>query len=426
MERIEVAVDISIIYLKISTDKVNFDVNCFMRLFLIGVLILVTTQAGAQANWVAPEGFTVNQRTLTWEDFKGKEDKDLAADLASRNLQAAAYVSPAIYFTADSGRVENGRVKFNFHIKCAFQSRAFVRESTKQQHSNYVLIHEQDHYDIALTYARKMQDMLSSRDYSADKCQEEVDKLCTDLLDKYEKTQKTYDGEVNPDGRDEVEKQHLWDMRIKKGLENNTDEFYNSPEQAVKSVAEPGTIVKRIPGEPALQFVVRARPLYTEFSGDMKAKVMETTEWSETPAVIAFYTQKYYLVEDGAVPKDNFRTLAFIFMPTANNFYKRILIDTFTNNGKPVRIGPVFFANADSDQAKELVIMANCSQPDGMVYYNRIYDNIFKPMPPKLKRLDEADTKISSGFEGLSNGREVHAKYKTEDQVKEALQAAHR
>jgi hypothetical protein len=113
--------------------------------------------------WIAPEGKILNYRTLTWNDLQGKEDKDFADKLAENNYVAKAYVCPAIYFKADSGEIQdNGRVKFVFHVKCAFQSRAFVRESTKEERTNYILIHEQDHYDIALTYANKLQAELSS------------------------------------------------------------------------------------------------------------------------------------------------------------------------------------------------------------------------------------------------------------------------
>ncbi len=375
----------------------------------------------AQSEWIAPEGFTVNYRTLTWDDFKGKEDKEHAAALAARNLQAEAYVSPAIYFKADSGKVENGRVKFHFHIKCAFQSRAFVRKPSNEEHSYYVQIHEQDHYDIALIYAHLLQDLLSSRDYSQDKYQEEIDKISNDLIAKYDQTQKTYDGEVNPEGRDDVQKQTLWDKRIKKCLENYTDRFISSAEEAIQNVAVPGTVVKRLPGEPTLQFVVRARPLYTEFTTELKSKIMETSEWSENPGIIAFYNQRYYVGDEGATPKDCYRTLAYIFMPTADNYYKRILIDSFSNDGKQVKLGKVFFANADSDQTKELVIMATATEPGGTMYYNRVYDNVLKPMPGQLRRIPEAKTKIESGFEGTKNGKQCHSKFRSEDDVAEAL-----
>ena len=400
-----------------------------MRLLMFMVCVLVTSHLYAQNDigWIAPEGKILNYRTLTWADFLGKEEKEFSDKLAESNLVARAYVSPAIYFKADSGKIlDNGRVKFSFHVKCAFQSRAFVRESTKQEHSNYVLIHEQDHYDIALNYANKLQAELSSRDYSEKNYNEEIDKICNDLLKKYNSTQEVYDHEVNPDGREEKEKQYLWDMRIKKCLENNTDEYYASNESVVQNVKVYGAAVKRIPGEPVLQFAVRARPLYTEFPQEMTSKIIETKEWTPGEAsIVAFYTQKYYVEEDGGLPKYNFRTLAYMFIPNGKDTYKRVFIDTFSVDGKQVNIAGAFFANADSDQVKELVIMATCTQKDaqstGMLYINRVYDNVTRLLPVRLKRLDDMTAKIEGGLDGVRDGKPSKAKYKTEKEVTEAL-----
>ena len=398
-----------------------------MRPLLFAACLLSITFSSAQSadDWIAPEGKILNYRTLTWNDFLGKEDKAIADKLAEENLQARAYVSPRIYFYADSGeRQDNGKVKFKFRTKCAFQSRAFARESTKQEHSNYVLIHEQDHYDIALTYANRLQFELSSRDYS-DKYSDEIDKIAEELIKRYYKTQETYDAEVNPSGRDDREKQFLWDMRIKKCFENNTEEYYTSPESIVQTVKANGTTVKRIPGEPALQFAVRARPLYTEFPQEMTTKIVETKEWTAEPSVIAFYTQKYYVQEDGTQAHDNFRTLAFMFMPIGKDTYKRVFIDTFINEGMPVKIATSFFANADSDKVKELVIVATCSQRDkqasGTLYINKIYDNIGRLIPPRLRRLDDASLKIEGGFEGTKDGKPWKAKHKSEKEITDAL-----
>ena len=399
-----------------------------MRLLMFMVCVLATSHLYAQNDigWIAPEGKILNYRTLTWADFLGKEEKEFSDKLAERNLVVRAYVSPAIYFKADSGKIlDNGRVKFSFHVKCAFQSRAFVRESTKQEHSNYVLIHEQDHYDIALNYANKLQAELSSRDYSEKNYNDEIDKLCDELLKKYNSTQEVYDHEVNPDGREEKEKQYLWDMRIKKCLENNTDEYYASNESAVQNVKVYGATVKRIPGEPALQFAVRARPLYTEFPQEMTSKIIETREWTPEPSIVAFYTQKYYVEEDGGLPKYNFRTLAYMFIPNGKDTYKRVFIDTFSVDGKQVNITGAFFANADSDQVKELVIMATCPQKDaqatGMLYINRVYDNVTRLLPVRLKRLDDMTAKIEGGLDGVRDGKPSKAKYKTEKELTEAF-----
>ena len=398
-----------------------------MRLPFFVACIMAFTQLYAQhENWIAPEGRILNYRTLNWNDFQDREDKEVHDRLAEQNLAARAYICPAIYYYADSGEQQaNGRVRFKFRVKCAFQTRSFAREATKKEHSNYVLIHEQDHYDIALNYAAILQRELSARDYSAANYSDELDKLTTEIQKKYYATQERYDLEVNPDGRDEKEKQYLWDMRIKKCLENTTDEFYASPEAAVANVKGYGQTVKRIPAEPNLQFVVRARPLYSEFAAEMAPKIVETTEWTAEPSIIAFYTQKYYIQEDGSLPRDTYRTLAMMFVPNGKNTYKRVVIDTFVNGGLPVNIGATFFANADSDNVKELVVMATSPQKDkdaaGTRYMIRVYDNITRTIPGRLRKLEDASAKLDGGFEGYIDGKPAKAKYKTEKEIREAL-----
>ncbi len=399
-----------------------------MRLLVTAACLIATTYSYAQKDYgfIAPEGKILNYRTLTWTDFTDKEDKEHAEKLADRNLIAQAYVCPAIYFKADSGRTEdNGRVKFSFHVKCAFQSRSFVRESTKQDHTNYVLFHEQGHYDIALTYSNKLQAELSSGDYGPNSYNEEIDKLYNDLLAAYHKTQETYDGEVNPDGKDDVPKQQLWDMRIKKGLENNTVEYYSSPENVAQTVKLYGQTVKRILGEPALQFVVRCRPLYSEFPAEYTSKIVETKEWTPEPSIIGFYTQKYFTDQEGGQPKENYRTIALMFIPNGKDTYKRVTIDTFNNEGTPVKIAATFFANADSDNVKELVIMTTGTlknkEASGIFYTNKVYDNVGRLLPGKLKKLEEINAKIEGGLEGVAAGKPSKAKYKNEKEVAETL-----
>jgi hypothetical protein len=155
------------------------------------------------------------------------------------------------------------------------------------------------------------------------------------------------------------------------------------------------------------------------------SKVLEIKDWTPEPSLVAFYTQKYYINEDGALPKDNFRTLAFMFIPNGKDTYKRVLIDTFVNGGLPVKINGAFLANADTDNVKELVIMAASAQKDkeatGTLYMNRVYDNIGRLLPGKLKRLDDMTGKIDGGFDGVKDGKAAKAKYRSEKEITEAL-----
>src|SRR5262249_53675890 len=148
--------------------------------------------------------------------------------------------------------------------------------------------------------------------------------------DKYDQAQLDYDNGCDHSLIKEM--QDLWDMRIKKCLENNTDEYMYSPESAVKNVWYLGQTVKRMPGEPARQFATRCRPLYSQYTEELAGKTIETKEWTPEKATIAFYSQQYDKpMGDDAPPKECTRILACAFMPQSDNTYKRVLIDTFTN-----------------------------------------------------------------------------------------------
>lgn len=397
-----------------------------MRRLLIAMCLLSTHAQAQMPDFIAPEGKILNYRTLTWDDFQGREDEGFAKDLASRNLQAAAYVCPAIYYKADSGDVnERGRVTFKIHMKCAFQSRAFVRESTKEHTGIYVLTHEQDHYDIALTYARKMCQDLANRDYDREKYNEEMDKITMDIYTKYQKVQETYDGEVNPEGRDDTAKQSLWDMRIKKAMDLNNVDMLNSPLSVVSSVKIPGQTVKSVAGETDVQFAVRVRPLYTEFPEEMAPWVKRTDVWNNASSMLAFYTQRYYQENESGKQEMKSRTIGCVFIPNGPDTYKRSLIDTFSNDGYPVKIAAVFYANVDSDDTKELIVIATSQQKgkdgNGTRYIIRAYDHIGKPYPARMKYLEAVAAQIAGGFEGSKDGKPSKALNKTEKDVMESL-----
>ncbi len=400
-----------------------------MRLIAVASLLFLSFSAIAQREdlgWIAPEGKIINYRTLTWNDFQQREDKQHAEELKARNLIAAAYVAPVIYFTADNGvRQENGRLKFKFHEKCAFQSRAFVRESTKQEKSNYVLIHEQDHYDVALTFAHLLCEELSNSDYSLENYNDEIAKIYEKLNDRYNAIQEKYDGEVNPNGTDNVPMQTLWDMRIKKCLENATEEYYTSPEAVVKSVKAWGQTVKRLPGEDKRRFITRARPLYAEVTDELTASSLETAEWTAEKSVVSFYLDRYFVQQEDKPTKECSRILAYIFIPNGKDTYKRSFIDTFSYNDQAPKISAVFFASADSDNVKELIIHTTADQKDkeatGKHYFTRAYDNwTTRALPGRLKKVPLSPT-IEVGFEGTLNGKPQKASAKNQKEIAEAL-----
>ncbi len=368
--------------------------------------------------WIAPEGKIINDRTLTWADFLGKPTKQ------EKEIYGAA-TQPAIYFIADhSEEHPNERVTFSFKVKCAFQSASWVSETTEQEKgfSEYALNHEQEHYDIALTCAYKLQAELSGRDYSLKDYQREIDSIYYPLYRKFLKSEDDYD-EESKHGIIK-ENQELWDMRIKKCLENYSTEYYTSPLSVVQTVKYMIQYMKRIPNEPAKQFAVRARPMYSEFNEEMGAKLVETNEWTaENKMVIACYYQKYKATGPDGAEKDGKRILAYALMPQLNNNYKRVLLDTFAFDDKPPKITGIFFANADSDQAKELVITTSMPVKDGprsgIQFTTTIYDNTTtQRYPARLTKLSVSGIDANE-VEGTVNGKPTHARLKSEKDIRD-------
>lgn len=393
-----------------------------MKFSTLGLFIIATLYAApaiAQHEWIAPEGKIINYRTLTWKDFLGKPDK-------YEPEYTGAAVRPAIYMTADSvEQLSDDRFSIKFHVKCAFQSGAWAREVVKEDRSYFYLNHEQEHYDIALTYANILQARLSGRDYGEKDYKKVIDSIYKDVLTKYYQTQDDYDGQSNHSLI--KDKQHLWDMRIKKCLENNTDEFYTSSEDVVKSVFYLVQNMKRIPNEPARQFVTRARPIYSEFTEELSARMLETKEWTpDNKAIVAFYSQQYVKTAEDEPEKAGVRLIGDIFLTRDKISYKRTLIDSFNIDDKETTLVDVFFANADSDSYKELIVITAAEIKDkstnGKQYSVKVYDNVLPNVfPARLKRLDDISARLDSGIEGYVNGKPVKAKYKTKAEVEAEL-----
>ncbi|MBX2906600.1 MAG: hypothetical protein KF744_11210 [Taibaiella sp.] len=401
-----------------------------MRTLLPTLLLAICTVAQAQnkndIGYIAPEGKIINYRTLTWNDFQNKEDKQFARTLAAQGYRAQAYVIPAIYFKWMPGeRLENGRVKFKPIAKCAFQSHAFVRDEVKNAHSTYILTHEHDHYDIALVYSKIMEEAVVSKDFSEKNYNEEINNILRDYYNKHQALQEKYDSEVNPEGRDSIDAQELWDMRIKRALDLVTIDLYNAPLSTVQVVKAHGVSVKKLPDDDLRRFCTRVRPLYTEFHDENAAVSKEVKEWLSEPCYLAFYNQRYFIEETGKPVKDCSRTLGYLFIPTGNGMYKRSFIDTFSINDAAPKVSASFFANADSDGVRELVIQTTMDRKDreatGRHYSVRVYDNVSsRPFPGRLKKL-EIPAELAEGFEGTLNGKPQKAKYKTEKEVADAL-----
>jgi hypothetical protein len=175
---------------------------------------------------------------------------------------------------------------------------------------------------------------------------------------------------------------------------------------------------KRKPSETATDFAVRNRP---DPDYGLSGKVIETKLWDGKTAVILafYYTDKQ---DEGTWVEGH------IFIPSGPDTYKMIFIDGYNPEGSPCSIESVFFANADKDADKELVILCRWTQGNphgimGQFYQVYFYDKIdFKNPPNQPAQLKHLEKAFPFEYDGKNDVGEVSkAKYKTADAIRKKL-----
>ena len=182
--------------------------------------------------------------------------------------------------------------------------------------------------------------------------------------------------------------------------------------------------VTRLPGENAETFVRRVFTIEDE----LPHPVIETAEWDTAKKVIIFFKR----FDDG--------NIGYLLTPVENNTYATTIIDSFFElggEGFPV-IETVFFANADKDSAREIIVMIKArgrwpkfseKYGEGFYYDNYVYDNpVIQTPAARLHHFEELSDKLSAGFEGSlyrsKDGKFIKketAKYKDVASIRAAL-----
>ena len=119
-------------------------------------------------------------RKLTWPDFKSRPDN---------NSTNAALTSSKIIFNYGYGS-EKG---FTFTISCMFDKNS----SWGRIKTDYILSHEQGHFDIAEIYARKINKALKNYSFNVNTSPKEIPVLYQQLMKEEGALQNQYDSETN-------------------------------------------------------------------------------------------------------------------------------------------------------------------------------------------------------------------------------------
>jgi len=186
--------------------------------------------------------------------------------------------------------------------------------------------------------------------------------------------------------------------------------------------------IARQPNETAEAFVKRAFNI-----DELSHPVIETGEWDSTKKVIIFF-KNIDDVESGV------NVVGYLLSPVSNNAYADTIIDTFHQWGgqRDPTIETVFFANADKDSAREIVVIVKAmawlprtadESWQGDFYDTYVYDNPVIAHPVKrLLYFGKLSEKLSNGFEGEKYDKKTGklikketAKYKTVSSIRQAL-----
>jgi hypothetical protein len=184
-----------------------------------------------------------------------------------------------------------------------------------------------------------------------------------------------------------------------------------------------GQSVLRQENETAEMLANRLKPESTEIAHT----VIESRQLDGSKNVIvAFYKKTIYEVRQMKTYIDRTQhdiILGYMFIPTSNKNYEKIFIDTIPPDGGDPEIISIFFANADKDKNKELIVLCSYEQRhydyDGDLYETYIFDYHKDKM--QFKYLSELSETFFGCDCGWRNGQIETAKYKTAKDVKTKL-----
>ncbi|HYM95347.1 MAG TPA: DUF922 domain-containing protein [Chitinophagaceae bacterium] len=135
-----------------------------------------------------------NHNKLVWNDYKGSIDPSSDAAASTATYLGINY------------NISNSSVSYK--ISCWFSK----NKSWGRYKSEYILSHEQGHFDITEIFARKLNKMMSDYTFNRNTYQQDLKKIYRDILNEKEKIQNQYDKQT--DFSRNKEKQEEWLKKI--------------------------------------------------------------------------------------------------------------------------------------------------------------------------------------------------------------------
>ena len=147
-----------------------------MRGLFFFLVILVPFLAPAQeeelVHWAAGQ-------KLSWQDYKGRADR-----------ASGAAASTATYLGIDYNFSPKG---LTYSITCSFSR----NRSWGLHRTDYILSHEQGHFDIAEIFARRLNMKISAYRINRSTCKEDLKNIYEQVVHEKEEMQEAYDRETN-------------------------------------------------------------------------------------------------------------------------------------------------------------------------------------------------------------------------------------
>ncbi len=161
--------------------------------FFLTLLLLIPVILSAQSKDEELLEWSASKK-LTWSDYKA--DPDPYSDAAA---STTTYLS----------------IEYNITLKYfgyKIESRFSKTRSWGLHKTDYILIHEQGHFDIAEIFARKLNKLMKGYKFDWDTYRQDLKKIYQDVLSEKEEMQNKYDEETNHSIN--KEKQEEWLKKI--------------------------------------------------------------------------------------------------------------------------------------------------------------------------------------------------------------------
>ncbi|WP_037320306.1 DUF922 domain-containing protein [Salegentibacter sp. Hel_I_6] len=171
-------------------------ISFFLLIFIL--VIPLMAQENEKLSWA-------ENRVLSWDDFKASPKK---------HLPYKANTNSGLSFSWNATQSNQG-IELNYEVGSNFYpNRSWVKEI---EEVDYLLAHEQLHFDITELHARKLRKALSNYEPAASKIKKELNALYAEIEKQHRKMQTEFDKESNHSLNKEAELK--WRIFVQEELE---------------------------------------------------------------------------------------------------------------------------------------------------------------------------------------------------------------